>query len=1199
MQKSAVAQQTRPLFLLYSRTKTLLFVMRVSSFVIVLMILAVNLLRAEDGLGQGIEDKTISLELHNETLRNALNKIEELSGYRVAYVVQEVVDYKNINLEKEKRTVKKTLELILNNTALAFKQEEFTILIYNRGHRRAELVMSDSVDANILAANADTTVRGRVTTAEGGALEGVSVTVQGSDIGTSTNAQGYFALKGVPGNAVLLFSFIGFERQVIRLEGKKNLEVQLVKRGGAVLDEVVVSTGYQKISKERFVGAVTTIDSELYHRQISTDVLSRLDGITNGLLFDHRKGVSGGVSLQIHGISSINSSSYPLIVLDNFPYTGDINNINPDDVDNITILKDAAAASIWGARAGNGVIVITTKKGKYNQPFSVSFSSRVNVTEKPHVFSQPIISSSDFIDLEELLFSNGNRFADTASGSRPVISPVYEILYKLRRGDITQAVADAQINSLRGIDVRNDIDKYINRPTLNQNYSLNIGGGNNIFNYALSGSYNHNSGGRIGLVGPDRYTFNTSSSLKVRKRLELQAGLSFTQTNSKDHGSAFLPKYPYVQLADAMGNPLAIDRGYRSSYLDTAGGGKLLDWNYSPLDELRNGYITNTSKGQFVLMNLSANLKITDWLNGGLQYQYSVQNSESRNLQGLQSYLTRDMINRYTQINGSTVTRIIPLGDILSVSNSNTTGYNLRGQLNINKAWMGKHQLTALAGAEVSQNYNKSNSSLLYAYKDNNLQIATLDYVTYYPLYGGQTGSASIPYGSLLGETIARTASFYGNASYTYLNRYTLYSSARKDGANVFGVKTNNKWKPLWSVGAAWDISKENFYTVSWMPSLKLKVTYGYAGNTNNTISGQATVSNGNISNYTTLNSYLLRTPANPNLRWEQVATLNVGLDFSVLNNKISGSINIYQKKSSDLFESTPLDPTTGWTGATVNSADLKGNGIDFQLNTINIDGAFKWKTSFSFNYARVIVTKYYLPESIFVNSISNFGGGLTINPRPGQLAWGFYSNRWAGLDPATGAPRGYLNKEISTNYAAMLSDSLQNGVFSGSSVPLSYGNILNTFSWKVFKGLSLSANMTFRLDYSFRRAIMNYSIFFNSPDIKNANSEYSRRWQKPGDEAWTTVPSLVYPADANRDGFYANSEATVEKGDYIRLQDVRINYSIDNKNMPRIAIKNIQIFIMGNNLGLLWIANKAGIDPDSQSITPSKSLALGMTANF
>lgn len=1052
-------------------------------------------------------------------------------------------------------------------------------------------------------------VKGKVVNEKGEPVEGATVLVKGTKKGTTTNGKGEFSLKGVDGNAVLVISGVDIEPMEWKVEGQTNLLIAVKTRVQRVADTVVVrsiNTGYQRIKPQEFVGSAVVIDSALLNRTITTDILPRLDGITTSLIFLNKN--NGDPRIEIRGPSTLPGSgtaTTPLIVVDNFPYVAgfDLNSINPNDIESITILKDAVAASIWGAQAGNGVIVITTKKGRYNQPFKLTVSSSLRVTQKPNLFYYPQMNSSDYIDVEQFLFSQGKY--DSALSNTityPVISPVVEILEKARSGQISEDEAAAQIDALRALDVRNDYYKYVFRNFISRQDYLNFSGGTSVLRYNLSLGLDQNQSRYQNDAGYNRYSLSSSTSFKPFRRLEVTFDLGLTQGETRSEGGVEYPTslvgkslYPYAQLADAEGNPLPLPRQYRLGFIDTVGGGKLLDWHYRPLDEMRSG--SNVQKNLGLRLNVGANLKVTSWLDAGITVGYVRQKDESRAHSSLQTYNTRNLINRYTHIDGNTVIRPIPLGGILTLGNGEISNSNIRGQLNFNKNWMGKHGVTAMVAGEVGENKSSSNAYRFYGYNDELGSFAqVIDYTTQFPLYVGDVNS-SIPNENRYSEgNINRTASFVANASYSFLDRYRIYGSARKDGANIFGAKTNNKWKPLASVGISWDISKEPFYHVRQVPSLRLRVSYGATGNSNNSLTALTNISIGlNGSRFTQTPIAYLSNLANPELRWEKVRTLNAAVDFSLLKDRISGSIEWYRKISQDVIASAPVDPTAGVTNYDFNYASLKGHGIDVTINTKNISSRdFQWTSGFNFSHNKSIITKYNLN---FIETPLSYG----INPRVGSLAYGFYSYRWAGLDPLTGDPQGYLNGHVSKAYDSIASDNYEHQVFHGSSVPLYFGNVLNTVS---YKGFSLSFNITYKFAYYFRKQSIQYERLINAGE---GHSDFAKRWQQPGDEQWTDVPSMVYPLlDLGRDAFYAGAEVNVEKGDNIRLENFVLGFPRwENKAQHKFPIQSVQFSFQPAKLNVfLWRANKSGLDPDYSTgssflLPPPKDWAIRVSVDF
>lgn len=1150
---------------------------------------------------KGLTQDKISLSLKNASLEKVFGEIEAQSGFVFIYKDETVKD-KRISIQVSNVTLSQALDECLKGQALSYQIVGKSVAI------KAIKKDTDQLGGEPTGTPPLIDVKGKVLNEKGDPVEGVTVRVKGTEKFTMTDKDGEFSLVTVERDAVLLFTHITMETFELKVSGKTELVINLRTKVSS-LGEVVISvnTGYQTINKERVTGSTYVVDSALLNRTVTTDIISRLEGVAPGVLF-FNKG-NGTPRIQIRGLSTLGlagTSQDPLIIVDNFPYYDDLNNINPNDVENITILKDAAAASVWGAKAGNGVIVITTKKGKYNQPFRLSVSTSLRVQEKPNLFYYPQMTSSDFIDVEKFLFEKGYYDGDlTNTATRPIVSPVVEILAQQRAGKILSAEANAQIDALRSLDVRNDYEKYVYRAPVSRQDYLNFNGGTSFLKYGLSIGFDQSQANMKDDGHTNRYTINSITSFKPFKSVEFTLGLGFTQTDAKSGGVITYPIrpgsgktsiYPYAQLADAFGNPLPVTRDYRTSYIDTVGSGKLLDWHYRPLDELQ--LSDNKIKDQALRFNFATNIKFTQWLDGVVTFGYTQQNIANKLYNSSASYFARDLINRYTQINGATITRPIPLGGILTTSNSSSRTYNIRGQLNFNRSWHGKHSLTALVAGEAGENSGNSSVNRFYGYNNEVLSYATtIDYNTLFPLFIGGSSSRILNQNTYAEGIVTRTVDVLANASYTYLNRYSIYASVRKDGANIFGTSTNNKWKPLWSVGTSWDISKESFYAVSQIPSLKVRASYGYTGNANNTLSALTTLSliagsNGN-SPYTQLPMSVVINPPNPNLRWEKIQIFNTAIDFSLAKNRLSGTFEWYRKISTDVIAQAPIDPTTGFGAITYNYANLKGTGIDITLNSRNIvSKSFEWTSTLNFSHNKTLVTKYY-------GSGAQTPVEYGINPQVGQIAYGVYSYKWMGLDPQTGDPQGYLGKQVSKNYQSIIEDSIQNQVFHGSAVPLYFGNLINTFS---IKGFSISFNITYKFDYYFRKSSLRYGNLYKG---WAGHMEYSKRWQNPGDELYTNVPSMNYPADDRRDKFYAGSEINVEKGDNIRLENIRLQLPTwENKKANSFPVRSIQLSLIPANLNLfIWKASKSGLDPDYSGndfmLPPAKVWAVALMVNF
>ncbi|MDB5199227.1 MAG: SusC/RagA family TonB-linked outer membrane protein [Chitinophagaceae bacterium] len=1136
--------------------------------------------------------QTITFSAKNISLEKVFKEIKKQSDYVVFYNYDLLKSAKPVTVDVKNADIKEVLDRSLRDQPLTYTIENKTIVITKKqipGNNSNVIVQNFFPPALI-------DVHGRVLNEKGEPAEGVTVTVKGTDNGTSTNANGEFTIKGVDDNAALVFTSVNMETFEVKIKDKEEIVVKL-KTKVTAMGGVTVSTGYQNISKERATGSFEQINNKLVDREVGTNVLTRLDGISSSILFDKRG--TGTTNFSVRGLSTLTSIiSKPLIILDNFPYDGDVNNINPNDVESITILKDAAASSIWGAKAGNGVIVITTKKSKFNQPLAITVNTNFTIAARPDLFYFPMISSSDFIDVEKYLFTKGNYTSALNNKRRPVISPVVEILNNEKNGIISSADATAQIDALRNIDVRNDFEKYIYRQGFSQQNNLQISGGTNNMGNNLSVGYDRNLQNLAGNQY-DRFTFRNNNTYNPVKKLQLQTSIQYTQSNTitnsqGGYGNIFpgggkTGLYPYAQLAGRNGNPLPIPKDYRYNYIDTVGHGTLLDWKYRPLQEI--GLADNTNNLHDLLLNAGLSYQFTPAFSAEVRYLYEYVDGNLKNYYSPDTYFTRNLINRYTQVSGNVITQIIPYGGILDLTQNNLKSNDIRGQLNFNKDWHQKHRVDAIAGAEVTQSSTNISKERTYGYNNQSLTSSALDLVNLYPQYGSLGVNAAVPYVNSFSGLFNRTVSVYGIGSYTYDNRYTFSLSARRDASNIFGVETNRKWVPLWSTGASWLLSDESFYHLGSLPYLKLRATYGYSGNVNNTIPALTTIQYNTPNSANSITGLPLANITNfpnPDLRWEKIGMFNLGIDFSTKGNRIAGSFEYYSKNATDLIGLVPVDLTIGAGDfLNQNSANLKIHGFDLTLNTINLRGRFKWNSALLFSMNKNKVAQYlYTPSS----PTAYIGNGSLISPIVGQAAYEIVSYKWAGLDPATGNPQAYLNGKVSQDYNAITSSAgVGDLVFHGPALPQYFGSLRNDVE---YKGFALSVNLTYRFDYYFRRNALSYYSLFNSWIGYN---EYENRWQKSGDEKNTNVPSMVFPANSSRDAVYDYSSITVEKGDNVRLQDIRLSYQLNKSNHRGLPVKGILLYTYANNIAILWRANKVGLDPDfGQSLPAVRTIALG-----
>lgn len=1158
----------------------------------VLLIGLFSLQVSATALAQGV-----TLAVKNAKLKSVITEVNRQTGYDFVYYEQSIDKAHPITISVNNAPIEKVLNLVFSNQPFSYEIFDRTIIIKPKAEQ--------SKSGNMDSPSQQQIIRGRVTDgATGTGLPDVIVQVKGGIGRTVTDQDGNYELANVPQGATLQFRLLGYEmREAIADRPEINVGLRVAI---SEISEVQysVNTGYQSIPKERATGSFVQIDNELFNRRVSTNVLDRLEGVASGIRFNPQLGSNTNESpISIRGRSTIMSNTEPLVILDNFPYEGDINNLNPNSIESITVLRDAAAASIWGARSGNGVIVITTKKGRYNQPFRVELNSNVTVGGRPDLYYSPsYINTEDFIEVETFLFDRGAYDAKlNNTTTRPVLSPLVEMLALRRAGTISESDLSAYIASLQGLDVRDDFSKYFYQNSVFQQYALNISGGSDKASYIFSAGYDDNQSNQV-RNGYDRLTLTSNANYTPVKNLELNAGITYTQSNRANNNSGFSPTmglggiamYPYAQLADASGNALVIPRDHRQPFKETTGIGYLLDWNYRPLDELN--LSDNTNSLTHVRINTALKYTFIPGLSAEVRYQQERQNGLSRDLQGQDTYFTRNLINRYSSLSGTTLTQNIPLGDILDQTVTAMRGTRMRGQINFDRTFSEVHNVTAIAGIETGQTFTTLNTSRLYGYNDDNAtHNSALDYRTRYTLWQSVGSAAVIPYVGALSELRDVNVSYYTNAAYTFRDKYIVSASARIDQSNLFGVDFNQKGVPLWSVGGAWKASDEAFYNVGWLPSLKLRTSYGYSGNVNKSIAALLTATYSATANQFGLFTATVNNPPNPDLQWEKIGILNVGMDFELVRKVLSGNFEYYLKRGEKLISIYPVAASTGILNFTANVADMKGSGFDLELSSRNIDRTIKWRSDFLLSYNTDRVTKYEAPISSSTILATGDGSNNNVSPFEGKPVYSVFSYKWAGLNPATGDPQGYLNGEVSTDWAALTSPDIAELVYHGPARPVVFGGLRNTID---YKDLSLSFNFTFKVGYWFRASSIHYANFY--AQYSGRHSDLSKRWKQPGDELVTNVPSMVYPASSTRDQFFLNSEVNVHKGDHIRLQDVSLGYTFNKRTYQRLPLERLHLFLYLNNLGVVWKANDIGLDPDRLSgyLTP-RTIAVGLRTNF
>ncbi|TWV92764.1 SusC/RagA family TonB-linked outer membrane protein [Chitinophaga pinensis] len=1046
-------------------------------------------------------------------------------------------------------------------------------------------------------------------------ITSATVRVPGTNAMTLTNAQGEFKIKVPLNTRRLQVSCVAYETQELELSRTTYYDVKLKDKTGYLKPVEVVSTGYVNLPKERATGSFGVVTAKELEKVPTANVLQRLEGQVPGLQLQVTSGDNSFVydnvtpainsntrtigrndyGVNIRGTTTIRSESMPLVVIDGFPTEMDLKTLNPNDIEQITFLRDAAAASIWGARAANGVIVVTTKKGRMRTP-AVNFSAGFGTQSRPSVNYLPLMNSSQVLAYEKELVDKGVILASTynpyTSGIKYFVNEGTDLAYQLRSGRISQAEYDAAAARLGSINNYGQIEDYLLQRATSQNYNLSISGGSDVHTYFVSGSYAKESPSNVGNVG-ERITLTANQELKIIKKITLSLSLKGSFFNYKQNGkgaSALLNGgntfLPYNSIVDANGNPTRYYYGIGQHYADSLTALGYKDWSYNYLDEMK--LVNNSASDNNYSGNLSLNIPIYKGLTFNGSYAVERVNFKNEILNDVNSFYTRNLYNQGTVIQNGQLIKNVPDGAIFTNNYTTQDNHSLRGQFSFNRGFGGIHELNALAGAEIRETNAGSSTFTLYGYNPETGISQNVDY---------NTPHATILYNTAFSGAPAQTdrrnrfLSYFGNAAYTLMSRYTLSASVRYDDYNNFGLDRKFRAKPFWSAGASWNVTREDFMKeLSWITNLTFRATYGVNGNINRELRPFTNIGLGTSDFQTGLPYATIIAYANPALRWESTYVTNIGIDYSLFNGRLSGMFEVYNKKGKDIIYPLEINPTYVGSNNTLsrNGVSMSNRGIDIAVNGAVIDTKhFGWSVGVNFSYnSNKVTDNRFGPTTSLYSSLSN----TVLNGYPPDGVW-VYKN--AGLS-STGLTQIYNEKgeKLLPSQNVTSVDALK---YAGRRSAPYYGSVNNTFR---YKNWSLYALITYNFGSVFLKpAVSNYPstrVFSYS-----LLSDIADRWQKPGDEEKTAVPvvgNAYSPLAAFR---YAFSDVNVQPGDYIRFRELSLGYQLPEAFAGKVFAKNIKVSGVVRNLGLLWKKNDVGLDPDFVPALSSTVLHLPPTTNY
>ncbi len=1172
---------------------------------------------AAEGLSQ-----SVTLTKNNASVEEIISAVKQQTGYVFFYYKKTLRNAKKINVAAKNVSIGDFLSLAFKDQPFTFSIEDRTVVLSSANAPDNLIKKNDNSPQDDIywTLRPDTLidVSGRVLNDKQEPVAGVSITIKGGAKNTITDDNGNFRLTRVSSTSTLVASCINCEPLEIRVNNRKVLVLTL-RIAASNLDEVVVtySSGYQTISKERSAGSFSKPDMNLVRdRSTSMNILQRLDGLVPGLVINSAPNSQN--PYQIRGLTTIGiangSGTYtgtnrnPLYVVDGIAME-DISSINPQDIADISILKDATAASIWGARASNGVIVITSKKGGNGEKLKVGYNAFVNFQGRPDLDYVPVVNSRQFIETEKEIFdpiTNPWETVSTYTNGGISIPPHKVIMYNRYRGLISEAQANKSLDSLSSINNVQQIKDLWYRNAMLMNHTISLSGGGRVHSFYGSLAYTNTQSPRPGEKN-NTYKINLRQDLNFSPNVQfyLITDITNTSTSVKRNINIDNRFYPYQLFRDANGKNLAVPamNGLNDSIRNDFQNRSRINLDYIPLDEVNYGYTKSDALlGRIIA---GASIKLLKGLRFEGLYGYVKGNNKTTSYDDAKSYPVRQEVVQFTvaPTPASTPVYYLPTtGGKYSVTNTNQRNWTVRNQLVYDNAWNNRlHQLTLLAGQEAQEQLIISNSSTVRGYNEDLQTYVSLDYTTL-----ATTGVPAPVMANNIGRSVLSTdffnkneiqtrfTSYYANAAYTFDKKYSINGSWRIDRSNLFGLDKSAQNRPAWSVGGKWLLSDEKFMTGSgWLDRLAVRATYGISGNS---------PAPGTASSYDVLvaqsSNFLpggvglrIATAANPKLTWETTKTINLGVDFGFLNNRINGSIDVYRKRTENLLGSMPVNGFAGYATIIGNFGDLENKGIELSLSSLNIRSrSFSWNTLFTLSYNKNTITHLNDPTAI-----STGVQKVRANYVTGFPAFAIFAYPFAGLDNLGDPLIRLADKTVTKARNVAMPDDI---VFMGTYQPVWSGGLSNTFR---YKGFALSANMIYNLGHVMRRdAISFYSPYsvqgFTGGQI---HPDFLNRWKKPGDEAFTNVPAYVSNtsvSDTRRDlNYYTTGDLNVVSASYIKLRDISLSYSLPEYLVRHIKTDNITFRVQLSNI-MLWKANKYGIDPEFQDASSGQRVPSAFT---
>lgn len=1143
----------------------------------------------------------VTLDVRDTPLEKVLSAVEAQTGYSIVANYALIRTARPVTVHVRQVPLERFLESVLKERKLDYTIRSKTITITR---------LQDQED-NKPAAGAEPAAEGIVTDSSGAPLPGATIAVKGSPVVATADAYGRFSIRAKPGNE-LMATFIGFRTATAQAPAAGMVRFVLIPVAEQLGEHVVeVHTGYQTLKKTQLTGAFSVLDRQSYLQSVpvSGNIVENMEGRIAGLMLKTNASsydAQNTSPFSIRGVSTFQAIKKPLIVLNGYPTEVDIETLNPYDIENITVLKDAAAAAIYGVRASNGVVVVNTRKG-VNSKTQFHLNTALTYKPRPDFSKLKLVGGRGYVDFERAssinTFENDGLSKEMLDMLNGTYTPVFSITDDLYNGRITAAQAEQEFAKYAAYDNTKDFNELFYQNQLLSNIDFSMNGGNAQANYFVGVSrVDNRRSERFSKF--DKTTVNLRGTYNFMKIFTMDLQSIYSNQNS---GAVPIPQVtdfkPYQRFRDEAGNALPAYLspytqnffGFYGMYGTLSGEGNranmdlgLYDSYYYPYQEMFESSDKNSSNVYRLQGNLRAKIAKGLQLEAGGVFERSLSSNVAYASE--QAYQTRLMLNYYADrdpFTGKPVFRM-PQGATNKTRQDQLNAYTLRAQALYNRTFGDVHDFSLLAGMEVRRLTTSSKLSTAFGYDPNTLTIKPVNL----SLIGNRQvipafADVLVPgigyiddytrFSDYFNETWQddRFVSGYANGAYTYDSRYSLTGSLRIDQSNLFGNDPRFRYTPLWSAGFSWNLQNEKFMQpLSWINEAKLRLSAGYNGNIIK-LSGPYTILSAGVNNLVPNDpvGYSIRTLRNNQLRWEKTLNYNAGLDFAVLDRRVSGTVDFYVKKGRDIFSNLEIDATKGASNALVNNASILNKGLDVSITTVNATGKnFTWRTQLtgSFNQSKVLNV---------TNKYSGFFDFVRVGYPENQIGYpisAVFAHNYLGLNEK-GQPtvRGEDGKPVVLSYTPRVDVPFNSLKFVGVNDPRYVLGMNNAFT---VHDLTLSFLIMY---YGGNVARVAPPSIYDERPVEGVEHV----WKQPGDEATTNIPG--FPAPYGSPDYYGvrigydHAGQFYRKMDFLALRNVTLAWNLNEKLAKKMHLLQPRVILQVQN-PYKFVFSGNDVDPES-----------------